>query len=118
MKKSRRRVRQPEEIAAILERFRKSGLSQAAFSRRDGVGVTTLQYWLRKQRDGRLPAARPAEPSSPPKQLVPVKIVDTPFASTEVVIELELARGGTLRFRGDVAPDIVARYATALGHRC
>ena len=115
MKKSRPRVRQPEEIIAILERLRRSGLSQTAFSKRHGVALSTLQLWLRKQREGRIPAARPAEQ---PRQLVPVKIVDAPLSTADVVIELELARGGLLRFRGDIAPEVAARYAEALGHRC
>ena len=56
MKSGQRRHRRPEEIVEILELLERSGLSQSAFSKREGIGLSTLQSWLRKQREGRLPA--------------------------------------------------------------
>jgi transposase-like protein len=111
-------MRQPEEIVEILEQYRQSGLSQIKFSKDHGIGPSTLQYWLRKQRDGRLPTT--LDRDSPPlaKQLVPVKIVDSPAASVDSFIEFELTKGAKLRFSCDVPPEVVARYAEALGHRC
>jgi len=118
MKKPPRRVRRPEEIVEILERYRQSGQSQTEFSMSHGLGASTLQYWLRKQREGHLPAT--LDPKSPPiaKQLVPVRIVDAPAASVDTFIEFELIAGGKLRFPRDLPPDVIARYAQALGHRC
>ena len=35
-------------MGAILEQYRKSGLTQRVFARRTGMSVSTLQYWLRR----------------------------------------------------------------------
>jgi hypothetical protein len=37
-------------IAAILERFDGSGLTQAAFAGQQGLSVSTPRFWLRKRR--------------------------------------------------------------------
>lgn len=117
MKKPRLCGRRSEEILKILERYRKSGLSQPAFSKRHGVAVSTLQYWLRKERDGQFAAVRPTR-TREANRLVPVRIVDGPAAGPEALLELELPRGGKLRFPCEVPPQTVARYAEALGYRC
>lgn len=38
--------RSPEEWKSILERFKVSGLSQAAFCEKEEIKVCTLRYWL------------------------------------------------------------------------
>ena len=119
MKKRSRRQRRPEEILTILDEYRKSGLSQLSFSKRRGIGTSTLQYWLRKQRDGRLSRKESSGAAALSTELIEVKVVDAPpSACGDALIEFEFARGGKLRFRGDLSPEALARYAEALGHRC
>jgi transposase-like protein len=44
-----RRRRSLQEADGILEGYARSGLTQRVFARRVGIGVSTLQYWLRRQ---------------------------------------------------------------------
>jgi hypothetical protein len=43
-----RRRRRDLEVEAILGEYAKSGLTQRVFAREIGIGVSTLQYWLRR----------------------------------------------------------------------
>ena len=43
-----RRRRKAQEAEGILEEYAKSGLTQRVFAREIGIGVSTLQYWLRR----------------------------------------------------------------------
>ena len=43
-----RRRRRDLEVEVILGEYAKSGLTQRVFAREIGVGVSTLQYWLRR----------------------------------------------------------------------
>jgi transposase-like protein len=44
-----RRRRSAVEADEILERYAESGLTQRVFAREAGIGVSTLQYWLRRK---------------------------------------------------------------------
>jgi hypothetical protein len=57
-----RRIRSADEWAQILERYDASGLTQEAFSRREGIRYGTLVAWLgrRRKRGGELPTTRSA----------------------------------------------------------
>jgi len=54
-----RRIRSADEWVQILERYDASGLTQEAFSRREGIRYGTLVAWLgrRRKRVGELPPA-------------------------------------------------------------
>jgi transposase-like protein len=43
-----RRRRRDLEVEVILAEYAKSGLTQRVFAREIGIGVSTLQYWLRR----------------------------------------------------------------------
>lgn len=66
----KRRRRSQAEIRKIVERYRASGQSQAAFGAASGVALSSLSYWLRKEREGGVGGAR----------IVPVELVDSPGA--------------------------------------
>lgn len=55
-----RRIRSADEWAQILERYDASGLTQEAFSRREGIRYGTLVAWLgrRRKRGGELSPAK------------------------------------------------------------
>ncbi len=59
-----RRIRSADEWAEILERYDASGLTQEAFSRREGIRYGTLVAWLgrRRKRVGELPQPQSASP--------------------------------------------------------
>lgn len=46
------RRRRSEEIEELLERYRTSGMTQAEYCQQAGVGKSTLDRYLRRQRNG------------------------------------------------------------------
>ena len=48
--KARRKHRTPAQRKQLLADYRRSGLSQQAYAAQAGVGVSTLQLWLRQER--------------------------------------------------------------------
>jgi transposase-like protein len=59
----RGRVNWPRERREqLLDEYERSGMSQAAFARREGVRYPTFAHWVQERRRGRLtaPARRPA----------------------------------------------------------
>ena len=55
----KRRLRQ-HEIDELLARYLASGLNQKEFAVKEAVAVSSLQYWLRRAREGRsAPEAQP-----------------------------------------------------------
>lgn len=105
----RRRHRSREEIAAILDKFDRSELSALAFAQREGLAVSTLRFWL--SRGGRHPD-RQCGPV-----LVPVRVVG-PAAAEDVVFEVLLAGGRTLRFPRGIAADELTAVCEALERPC
>ena len=51
MKQTRRRYLNREEREEILAEYVESGLSQGKFCEERGIGMSTMQYWLRKARE-------------------------------------------------------------------
>lgn len=114
---------------ALIEKCRRSGLSQAEFCRRRGIAPGTLAFWkhtlTRAARAARSPSrrTRPAGPVFVPIRVVgraqppAAAIVDAaPAASSE--IEIVLAHGRRVRARGQVDPQWlgqVVRMLEALG---
>src|SRR5688572_20854203 len=69
---SRRIRRTPSEIAAILDEYRSSGLTQRAYVLSKGICRSTFGLYLRRARDGEA-----IEATEPPR-LIPVKITESP----------------------------------------
>ena len=44
-------MRSKEEIRGIVERFAKSGMTRREYCARHGIGMSTLDYWRRAQRN-------------------------------------------------------------------
>lgn len=49
--KRRRSIRTSEEMFPVVSGFLKSGLSQRAFCKQEGIPVSIFQYWLKKYRN-------------------------------------------------------------------
>ena len=60
-----------KEMRRVLERGRSSGLSLLAFSKREGLSYSKLQYWGRKFRSGDDSSGR----AEPPVELTRVRVV-------------------------------------------
>lgn len=105
----RRRHRSREEIAAILDKFDRSETSAFSFAQREGLAVSTLRLWLSRRGDRPVRRRRPV--------LVPVHIVDA-AAGGDVVFEVLLTGGRTLRFGRGVAADELAAVCEALERPC
>ena len=106
---SRRRHRSREEIAAILSALDSSGQSAAAFSRSEGLALSTLRVWMSRR------AMRSRRPPSP--ALVPVTITAGSFAPSPL-FEVVLAGGRILRFACGVPTEELAAICDALDRPC
>jgi transposase len=49
---ARRRRLAPQQISDLLARYQSAGFNQREFARREGVPLSSLQYWLRRAREG------------------------------------------------------------------
>lgn len=106
----RRRHRSREEIATILDKFDRSDLSALAFAKREGLAVSTLRLWLSRR-------GRPSRHQSQTSVLVPVHVIG-PTAAEDVVFEVLLVGGRTLRFPRGVAALELAAVCEALERPC
>lgn len=95
VRRRRRLRRSAEEIAAILAKYRSSGLTQKAFAKSEGLSFSTLTSWLR-----RLRAGDPARAGRPPR-LVRVNVTEPIVRRFEVAgaFELDFQGGSVLRMR-------------------
>ena len=87
--------RTPAQRQQVLADYRRSGLSQQAFATRAGVGVSTLQLWLRQERQ---------VPSVQATTFVPVPnlLAATPAPA---VYRLRLVGGAVLEIGSDHQPE-------------
>ena len=91
-----------EERNRILDTFRKSGLTQAAFAEQQGIKITTFQQWLYKS------SRRPRGTKT--FQEVPLHSFLPPAWAAEVV----LTSGVTLRFNSSADPQWIHSLFPAL----
>lgn len=90
------RISDPGLAAAwqeVVDRFRRSGLSQREFCQDEGLSTSTLSYWLRKL------ASRPAPAELDKAQFI--RLIDaSPSGGTEFSLVVELPGGVVLRYSG------------------
>jgi hypothetical protein len=112
------RITRRREMEGALARWRRSGLSAAAFCRREGLAPQVLSYWKRA-------LARPTEAvvcrrgAVRPVGLVPVRLV----GSAEGVVtagglEIVLASGDRLLVREGVSRELLRNALMVLRERC
>ena len=98
-----------EEMRRLIERWRASGETKAAFTRANGVSRGKLEYWVRRLAEGDLEVAgRP--------RLVPVRVVGAHGDAVAPPIEIVLASGDVVRATSDVSAEALAAVIRAL--RC
>ena len=95
MRRRRRLRRSAAEIAAIVAKYRSSGLTQMAFAKSEGLSFSTLTSWLR-----RLRASEPTGAWRPPR-LVRVNVTEPMSGRFDLAgsFELDLQGGSVLRMR-------------------
>jgi len=96
----RRRNWQAEEARSMVEQWRSSGLSAAAFARQQGVSTNRLWYWVKRL------------PSRSPVGFVAVAM-SAAQVSSGAVIEVEVG-DVKVRVREELAPESIAQLCAAL----
>ena len=90
----------------VLETWRRSGLTVAAFCRRRRIAAPTFYVWKR----------RLGVPPDPLPAFLPVRVVPP---SSRSVVELDLRGGRRLRLHTEITPDLIAGLVRALeGEAC
>lgn len=91
----------------MVDRYQRSGKSQREFCESEGIGVSTLQLWMRKSRSGAGPVS------------MALREVEWPAGSTVPAVsawgvELVSPRGWTLRHREALGAAELARLLKSL----
>ena len=93
--------------AQVVERFRQSGLTRAAFSRRHGLSAWKLSRWLAEANGG-------SRSASPTMMFGELKLAPTPLAeSAGWALEVVGANGVTIRLRQALSVRELARLLRA-----
>ena len=100
-RKSVRRHLTPDERQALLARYSQSGMTQREFSRREGMGLSTLIRWLHEER----------QPEGPP---VKFQEVILPAAGATWAIEVVSPQGWIVRCQAEAASERVAELLRLL----
>ncbi len=93
-------------MEAVLERYWRSGQTQRVFTEQEGIGVSTLQYWLRQMRSRGEQGFRRRKWSgqsggasaSAPLSLLEVELAGAGRKTSQAAYEIELPDGTHLRF--------------------
>ena len=98
-----RRMTPPERRAALVREYKESGLTQAAFARREGLRNSTFAYWvLQSAKAGAEAAKSPIEFAQLRLPVVPAPM--PPITAEPAHLEVRLPDGTLLR--GDNANDL------------
>jgi transposase-like protein len=102
--KARRKHRTPAQRKQVLAEYRRSGLSQQAFATQIGVGVSTLQFWLRQERE------------APPDQATTFVTIPNLLgqAAAPPVYRLRLISGAVLEIGSGYQPEPLQRLLQLL----
>lgn len=107
-----------EEIAAIISRYRASGLGLEAFARENGLPPGRLHYWIYQKR------ARPAKhrlPATSPQTISPVfQEIELPTMppSGNWAAEVSLPRGMAVRFSAGASAQWIGSIIQTLQRPC
>ena len=105
-----------------MERYWSSGQTQRVFTEKEGVGVSTLQYWLRRMRSQGEQGSRRRKWSgqsggasaSAPLSLLEVELAGAGRKTSQATYEIELPDGTHLRFDSGFGEGEVQRLLTLL----
>ena len=116
------RERTRARMRALLERWRSSGQSASAFSRRYGITPQKLSYWKCALARPSQRAARPARPARTARTarsgFVPVQLVDGPAEGAGGSLEIMTDSGWRVVVRQGVSRELLADVVAALRQAC
>ena len=108
-----------QEVAAVLSRYRASGLGLKRFAQKEGIPAGRLHYWLYQKR--RVGDRRGSEPDVE-RVLAPVfqevKLVAGLPSSAGWAVEINLPNGVISRFNGATSPVWIGAVVRALRQPC
>jgi hypothetical protein len=108
-----------QEAAAILSRYRASGLGLTRFAREEGIPAGRLHYWLyqKHRAGGRRPSAKGVERVSSPV-FQEVKFAGCLPPSSGWAVEISLPNGLVSRFNPATSPAWIGAVVRALQQPC
>jgi hypothetical protein len=106
-----------ERMRAVLERWRRSGESAAAFCRRHGIKPQKLSYWKRALGLG-APVVRRRSAPRRAVDFVPVRLVGPGDGAREGALEIVLASGDRVVLREGVSGELLRAALVVLRERC
>lgn len=107
----------PDYWRGIIAQWRRSGLTQAEFARRNGFSKCIISSWknrFEREDKGKRNGKQKREPSG--RAFLPVKVVAARSAEPGFV-EVQLRGGRTIRFREDIAPGTLESIVRVLESR-
>ena len=111
------RITRREEMGRVLARWRRSGLSAAAYCRRHGIRPQSLSYWKRALGLSQ-PIAR-RRSAARAVGFVPVRLVGSADGvATAGRLEITLASGDRLVVSEGVSRELLREALLALRERC
>jgi hypothetical protein len=112
-------TRTAQEIAAIISRYRASGLGLERFAREEGIPPGRLHYWLYQKQPGegarrRVRSVRPAR--TPVFQ--EIKLISAPPPVESWAAEVRLSTGMAVRFSPAASAQWIGSVVQALQRPC
>ena len=104
-----------DEMGRVVGRWRRSGLSGAAFCRRNGIQAQRLSYWRRVVGDAG--PARPRRRRRATAVLAPVHVLDL-VSGASAGIDVVLASGDRLVLRAGVSREWLREVLLVVRERC
>ena len=102
-----------ERMAGLLEQWRTSGESGAAFCRRHGIKPQKLSYWKRV-----LGVSAPASRRGRASGLVPIRLLGEVGAASSPVLEIHLGGGDRIVFPQGGSLAVLREVVELLRERC
>ena len=109
--------RTSEEIAAILSRYRASGLGLKRFARQEGLPPGRLHYWLYQRRPGSS-ARRRRQPASVVPSFQEIKLPGRTLGYESWAVEVSLPMGIAVRFNPTARAEWIGSVVQALQRPC
>lgn len=105
-----------EHWRRVLARQRQSGLTRAAFCRREGIQPTAFSWWARElgERDG---SPRKARKAPPRPAFVPVRVIEAVPPRGASTLEVVTPGGHVIRLGPGFDPAMLRRAVAALEGR-
>ena len=111
------RIARRERMRAVVERWRRSGESAAAFCRRSGIKAQTFAYWKRVL-GARGGMARKRRARRPVPGFVPVRLVGAGADLAPSGVEVVLGSGERVVVGETVSRELLRDVLQALRERC